>query len=200
MDMFEPQDHPNDFAYPGGPPRPPYDNAGWTLAMQMGVQYDRVLDGFECPCEKIAGMAVPPAGIIAGTGSRGLLLSHDANDAFIAVNRALKAGAAVHWLKAPMTAGGKTYAPGSFYIEAAGAARGVADQTAKGLGLSFDATNDAPSAGAVKLTAQRVGCGISTAARCPRVTRAGCSSSSSSRSRSSSRPNSTPGISARSLT
>jgi hypothetical protein len=157
LDMFEPQDHPNDFAYPGGPPKPPYDNAGYTLAMQMGVQYDRILDGFDCPCERITGMAVPPAGTIAGTGSRGLLLSHDANDAFIAVNRALKAGANVQWLKAPMTAGGKTYAPGSFYIEAAGAARGVADQAAKDLGLSFDATNDAPSAGAVKLSSQRVG-------------------------------------------
>ena len=25
LDMFEPQDHPNDFAYPGAPPTPPYD-------------------------------------------------------------------------------------------------------------------------------------------------------------------------------
>ena len=39
--MFEPQDHPNDFAYPGGPPTPPYDIAGWTLAFQMGVKFDR---------------------------------------------------------------------------------------------------------------------------------------------------------------
>ena len=46
MDMFEPQDHPNDFAYPGGPPNRPYDITGWTLAMQMGVKYDRILDGF----------------------------------------------------------------------------------------------------------------------------------------------------------
>ena len=43
LDMFEPQDHPNDFQYPGGPPIPPYDNAGWTLAYQMGVQFDRIL-------------------------------------------------------------------------------------------------------------------------------------------------------------
>ena len=49
LDMFEPQDHPNDFAYPGGPPKPPYDITGWTLAMQMGVQFDRVLDGFDGP-------------------------------------------------------------------------------------------------------------------------------------------------------
>src|SRR5690242_20977048 len=25
MDMFEPQDHPDDIPYPGGPPKPPYD-------------------------------------------------------------------------------------------------------------------------------------------------------------------------------
>ncbi len=43
LDMFEPQDHPNDFPYPGGPPIPPYDNAGYTLAFQMGVQFDRIL-------------------------------------------------------------------------------------------------------------------------------------------------------------
>jgi hypothetical protein len=37
LDMFEPQDHPDDFPYPGAAPTPPYDNAGWTLAYQMGV-------------------------------------------------------------------------------------------------------------------------------------------------------------------
>src|SRR5690606_692633 len=30
LDMFEPQDHPNDFKYEGGPPTAPYDAAGWT--------------------------------------------------------------------------------------------------------------------------------------------------------------------------
>ena len=38
MDMFEPQDHPDDIPYPGGPPTPPYDATGYTLAFQMGVQ------------------------------------------------------------------------------------------------------------------------------------------------------------------
>jgi hypothetical protein len=36
LDMFEPQDHPNDMDE-RGIPRRPYDNAGWTLAYQMGV-------------------------------------------------------------------------------------------------------------------------------------------------------------------
>ncbi|MFM8301937.1 MAG: M14 metallopeptidase family protein, partial [Gemmatimonadota bacterium] len=44
LDMFEPQDHPNDFRVPGGAPTPPYDNAGWTLAMQMGVEFVRSMD------------------------------------------------------------------------------------------------------------------------------------------------------------
>jgi hypothetical protein len=49
MDMFEPQDHPDDIAYPGATPTPPYDSAGYTLAFQMGVKFDRILDGFDGP-------------------------------------------------------------------------------------------------------------------------------------------------------
>jgi hypothetical protein len=32
IDMFEPQDHPDDIPFPGAPPNAPYDNAGYTLA------------------------------------------------------------------------------------------------------------------------------------------------------------------------
>jgi hypothetical protein len=55
LDMFEPQDHPNDFQYPGGPPIPPYDNAGWTLAYQMGLKFDRVLEAFDGTVRKDPG-------------------------------------------------------------------------------------------------------------------------------------------------
>ncbi|HJP82373.1 MAG TPA: hypothetical protein VJ835_02615, partial [Fimbriimonadaceae bacterium] len=44
LDMFEPQDHPNDIPAPGAAPIPPYDSAGYTLALQMGVKFDRILD------------------------------------------------------------------------------------------------------------------------------------------------------------
>ena len=54
-DMFEPQDHPQDFEYPGGPPIKPYDVAGWTLAMQMGIRYDRVQEDFPGPSRLSAG-------------------------------------------------------------------------------------------------------------------------------------------------
>jgi len=70
LDMFEPQDHPNDFQYPGGPPIPPYDNAGWTLAYQMGLKFDRILDAFDGPFEKIPDVIKPAPGKVtdaAGT-------------------------------------------------------------------------------------------------------------------------------------
>src|ERR1700691_476140 len=110
MDMFEPQDHPNDFAYPGGPPNRPYDITGWTLAFQMGVRFDRILDGFDGPFEKIDGLLKPPAGHVSqGPASQskslaGYLLSHQVNDAFTATTRLLAAGEEVYWLKQPLTA------------------------------------------------------------------------------------------------
>ena len=68
--MFEPQDHPNDFQYPGGPPIPPYDNAGWTLAFQMGVKFDRVLEGVDGPFEAIPDVVKPAAGKVTVGGRR----------------------------------------------------------------------------------------------------------------------------------
>jgi len=156
LDMFEPQDHPNDFAYPGGPPKPPYDNAGYTLAFQMGVQFDRILDGFDCPCQPIAGLAEPPAGTVASSGAAGYLLSHNTNDAFIAVNRALKAGNDVYWLKSPINANGKSYPAGTFYIASKGNTTQMLQAIAKEKGLSFDGTSSRPGSDALKLQPKRI--------------------------------------------
>jgi hypothetical protein len=157
LDMFEPQDHPNDFAYPGGPPKPPYDNAGYTLAYQMGVQFDRILDGFECPCEVIKDLGTPPAGTVASAnGAAGFLVSHATNDAFVAVNRALKAGNDVFWLRTPMTANGKSYPAGSFYIASKSGTPQMLQTLAKEKGLSFEGTSARPGGDAMKLQPKRI--------------------------------------------
>ncbi len=141
LDMFEPQDHPDDIPYPGGPPTRPYDNAGWTLAYQMGVKFDRVLDGFDGPFQRIDGVQPQPAGRIAGT--QDVLLSHAVNNAFAAVNRLLAAGRDVRWLQTGSHA---------FYIPAA--AQEELRKLAGDLGVSF-APADAATASAPAVTLRK---------------------------------------------
>ncbi|MGE0101915.1 MAG: M14 metallopeptidase family protein [Blastocatellales bacterium] len=159
LDMFEPQDHPNDFQYQGGPPIPPYDNAGWTVAYQMGIKFDRILDGFDGPFEKIEGLARPPAGkVIAGSGRpAGWLLSPQYNDTFIVINRLLKDGDEVHRTLAPARADGRTVAPGSLFIPARGGVEKKLQKMASDLGIEFTATSTKPEGEMKKLQQVRVG-------------------------------------------
>jgi len=157
VDMFEPQDHPNDFQYPGGPPIPPYDNAGWTLAYQMGVQFDRILDGFDGPFEKVEGLLKPPAGTVASADrAAGYLLSHQVNDGFVATNRLLAARQEVQWLTSATQIGGKSYPAGTVYIPARGRAPQMVQQLASELGLNFEGVASAPSGG-MRMKTVRIG-------------------------------------------
>ena len=98
IDMFEPQDHPNDFQYPGGPPVRPYDAAGWTPAFTMGIQFDRILEDFNGPFENIAyGELQKPEGKISSSilNTFGYTFSTKENAAYIVVNDLLKEGVPV---------------------------------------------------------------------------------------------------------
>ncbi len=144
LDMFEPQDHPNDFRFPGGPPIPPYDNAGWTLAMQMGVQYDRILDAVNAPLEKVADVSPMVAGA-AAKGRAGYLVHAGVNDAVTVANRLTKRNAAVFRTTASVSQNGVTYPKGSWFIPAGGAADQVVTQAAKELGVTFAAADARPA-------------------------------------------------------
>jgi len=137
IDMFEPQDHPNDFQYPGGPPIRPYDAAGWTLAFQMGVQFDRVLDGVEGPFQQVpyGELQSAPKGNIAA-GKAGYLIDPRINNAFIVVNDLLKAGVKVYRL--PQSAG-------AFYIPVAAKAQAILEKDAADFGISVTGTDQAPA-------------------------------------------------------
>jgi hypothetical protein len=143
LDMFEPQDHPNDFKYPGAPPTRPYDNAGWTLAMQMGVKFDRVLEAFDGPFDRLDPLkdrVKPAPGMVASAG--GWVLSPKQNDAFHALGRLWKAGADVYRLEKAATSGGRTYSEGSFYIPSNGKSEPVVKKAALDLGLNFEAAGN----------------------------------------------------------
>lgn len=94
LDMFEPQDHPNDFQYPGGPPVRPYDAAGWTPAFTMGLQFDRILEPIEGPFQTVPyGQLQKMTGKLQeSTKAKGFTFSTRDNTSFITVNDLLKAG------------------------------------------------------------------------------------------------------------
>jgi hypothetical protein len=97
--MFEPQDHPNDFLYPGGPPVRPYDAAGWTPAFTMGIDFDRILEDFTGPFDALAyGDIQKPVGKIINSqyNSYGYTFSTKDNASYIAVNELLNAGEIVY--------------------------------------------------------------------------------------------------------
>ncbi len=92
LDMFEPQWHPMDLQYPGGPPKRPYDNAGYTLAFQMGFKFDRILDALPAnlPLTEIKEEKIAPLPKTVDAKAKAVTLSPASTDAFLAVNRLLK--------------------------------------------------------------------------------------------------------------
>jgi len=158
LDMFEPQDHPNDFRYPGGPPIPPYDVTGYTLAFQMGVKFDRILDAFDGPFEKVHGLQSAPSERIIGPAQpTGYLISHQQNDAFIVVNRLLKNGDEVYWLKKPTTLAGRAVGAGTMFVPARQQTRAVLQKAAADLGVTVEGVPSRPVGEAFKLKPVRIG-------------------------------------------
>ena len=116
IDLFEPQDHPNDFLYPGGPPVPPYDAAGWTLAYQMGVKFDRVMEGFDGPFEKnpIGQLLELKVKLPELTKVKGFLFNAASNNSFRVINTFLKNNIEVFRITKEIA--GTKSSQGSFFV------------------------------------------------------------------------------------
>ena len=156
LDMFEPQDHPNDFKVPGGPPSAPYDITGWTLAKQMGVAYDRILDGFDGRFAKLTALQQPPAQPFRNA-SAGYLISHRENDSFILINRLLQAKCEVDWFRNEITADGEDLGTGAIWVPATAAANTILEAGARQLGIRAHGLAAKPQGEPVRLSAVRVG-------------------------------------------
>ncbi|WP_439545095.1 M14 family metallopeptidase [Sandarakinorhabdus sp.] len=157
LDMFEPQDHPNDVPYPGGAPTPPYDVAGYTLAYQMAVQFDRVLEAVDGSFVAVDDLMRPPAGRISGNGNAGWLIGHETNNSAILTNRLLKAGVKPAWVRDAVTLGNDTLAPGAIWVPASGAAGSIINKAVAELGLVAHAVAKAPASPTIKLRPVRLG-------------------------------------------
>jgi hypothetical protein len=115
----------------------------------MGVKFDGVIEGFEGPFEKLDGLQKPAPGKVTGTAGAGYLMTHAANDSFIAVNRLLKAGEQVSWI----TSGAHQ---GAFFVAMGGSTAGWVAKLAADLGLDFEGIASRPTGDAIALKQPRI--------------------------------------------
>ncbi|MGD2246682.1 MAG: hypothetical protein PVI11_09060, partial [Candidatus Aminicenantes bacterium] len=99
----------------GDEPIRAYDGAGWTLPIQMGVDYFEMSKPLMVNKILITQTDPPPGGL----NGRGPIyaFSHADNGSFIAVNRIHKAGGKISCALSEFTLAGKTYPAGTFIVD-----------------------------------------------------------------------------------
>ncbi len=154
VDLMEKQEYPNQYLYPGGPPKPPYDLAGWTLPMQMGIQVDRIDSAFTANTEMIEGLIAPITGTVNGKAKAGYLFSATQNASYKAVNLLLKEGTKVSRLTEVTSLGKTAYPVGTFWVT--GDKDKIA-QIATATGVDFIGVNSKPKAKSQSIKKFKVG-------------------------------------------
>ena len=134
----------------GGPLRP-YDGVGWTLPLQMGVEYREMSSPLEVGLTPVAEVDLsftPPAG-----GS--FVFSSKDNASVSAALALLEAGADVRWADEPFSLGGERFPAGTYLVRGgSGASQRIAEIAASS-GLRFRSGN--PGVAATKLEMPRIG-------------------------------------------
>jgi hypothetical protein len=156
VNLMEPRDYPEREQYPGGPPETPYDLAGWTLPLQMGVTVERVERPFRVRSREVVDLASFPAGSVTA-GAFGWAFGPAENAAHLAANRLLAAGRRVLVADAPFTAGGVDHAAGTFVVAAGDGAAEQVRGLATDLGVSFTGLGTSPGVSLSELRRPRVG-------------------------------------------
>ncbi len=114
--LLERQKYPDIRQYEGGPPVPPYDNAGWTLPLQMGVRCERIEKPFEATLEKLEKVPYPAFGF-PDTSTPYIVLDSRQNASFAVVFSLLSKKAEVHRSLEKIQGEGFTAAAGSFIVK-----------------------------------------------------------------------------------
>jgi hypothetical protein len=145
-ELFEPQQYPDLRSAPGGPPIKPYDVAGWTLPMQMGVDTEAVLTPVSAEqrtgLRVITSAAIPPGSVDGRSTAHST--THDANASVAAMNDIFAAGGKIAFL------------PDSGRIVASGIGEAALTQIAEKRGVNWKAESSIPPA-AISQRKPRVG-------------------------------------------
>jgi hypothetical protein len=150
-DLLEAQDYPKISPAPGVPAEPPYDAAGWSLGMQMGVETIFVKEPFDADLVELEKIPLPP-GKVNGTGSK-YILDHSSNNSLVAVNRLLEKDCKISWIKDEVKIGGKTLPPGAIVVEGRELGKTM-DELSRSLGIDVIAA-DIPVTNGMNIRAPR---------------------------------------------
>ncbi|MFN0167231.1 MAG: M14 metallopeptidase family protein [Bryobacteraceae bacterium] len=132
VDLMEGQKYPELKAGQNGPTKRPYDIAGWTLPMLMGVRVDRIDSRFDAVLEAVSGFET--RGIVHGQGPV-VTLDHREANAYLAMNFFLGRSEPVRW-----AADGTIFIE-SPYVENEGRAVNLANQ----FGIAVHLKREKPS-------------------------------------------------------
>ncbi len=164
--LLEIQKYPDLRHWPDGPPRPPYDIAGHTLSIQLGVRSIEVknpivpLDGDAA--DELASVLlrrldlVPQRqGTVSGTGPLGWALRPSPNRTTLAIQRLLAAGARVH--RATERVPGLGLPPGSVLVPAFDGGDEIVRDLATSQGLDIIGLDGALAVETLELAPVRLG-------------------------------------------
>ncbi len=153
--LLERQKYPDMRQYPGGPPSPPYDNAAWTLPLQMGVLCDEVEEPFEAKLERIGDVPYPK--VPAQGKSDYFILDTRANASYAMAFALLKDGAEVWRTTKRATYKGRDLAPGCFVVKNTAAVKKALPALAGKLHLAVLDADDVSSLDKAPLKNPRIG-------------------------------------------
>ncbi len=139
-ELLDTQRYPDLRDTPGGAPDLPYDVAGWTLPLQMGVDVHAVTTPLSADFTsrlRVLDKITPPDGAIEGSGAT-YVIDHQSNAAFKAVNSVLRAGGAVRIANREITVNNARFAPGAFVVS--NVSRELMQSLAVELALKIQAT------------------------------------------------------------
>ena len=114
--LLEKQEYPDLRQYPGGPPIPPYDNAGWTLPLQMGVTCQQIDRPFKADLEKLDTIPFPALEPVADS-AKYIVLDSKKNASYAVVFGLMKHKPVVYRSQAGINGDGFHTCVGSFIIE-----------------------------------------------------------------------------------
>lgn len=114
--LLERQKYPDMRQYPGGPPEPPYDNAGWTLPLQMGVTCEQIGHAFETDLDRLDSVVYPEIDSPDETASY-FVLDSRLNASYSVVFALMKGNAEIYRSKKAVQGDEFQAAPGSFIIK-----------------------------------------------------------------------------------